>query len=103
MRGLLKPQIRQQIAYILWGILALAQGVPGSLAAGIGAGVFTGVAVATIAGHSRPAFAFGMELFAFAGSQGAELAFLSEVPEPIALVLVALARAFPHNVYALGA
>lgn len=46
------------------------------LAAGIGAGVYTGVAVATIAGHSRPAFAFGLELFAFAGSQGAELAFL---------------------------
>ncbi len=46
------------------------------LAAGIGAGVYTGIAVATIAGHSRPAFAFGLELFAFAGSQGAELAFL---------------------------
>ena len=46
------------------------------LAAGIGAGAYTGVAVATIAGHSRPAFAFGLELFAFAGSQGAELKFL---------------------------
>ena len=46
------------------------------LVAGIGAGVFTGIAVATIGGHSRPAFAFGMELFAFAGSQGAELKFL---------------------------
>ncbi|MEM7281956.1 MAG: MFS transporter, partial [Pseudomonadota bacterium] len=46
------------------------------LAAGIGAGVYTGIAVATIAGHSRPAFAFGLELFAFAGSQGAELKFL---------------------------
>ena len=46
------------------------------LAAGIGAGLFTGIAVATIGGHSRPAFAFGMELFAFAGSQGAELRFL---------------------------
>jgi predicted MFS family arabinose efflux permease len=46
------------------------------LAAGIGAGMYTGIAVATIAGHSRPAFAFGLELFAFAGSQGAELAFL---------------------------
>jgi predicted MFS family arabinose efflux permease len=46
------------------------------LAAGIGAGTYTGVAVATIAGHSRPAFAFGLELFAFAGSQGAELKFL---------------------------
>jgi predicted MFS family arabinose efflux permease len=46
------------------------------LAAGTGAGVYTGIAVATIGGHSRPAFAFGMELFAFAGSQGAELKFL---------------------------
>jgi predicted MFS family arabinose efflux permease len=46
------------------------------LIAGIGAGIYTGVAVATIAGHSRPAFAFGMELFAFAGSQGLELKFM---------------------------
>jgi predicted MFS family arabinose efflux permease len=46
------------------------------LIAGIGAGLYTGIAVATIGGHSRPAFAFGMELFAFAGSQGAELKFL---------------------------
>ena len=44
--------------------------------AGIGAGVYTGIAVATIGGHSRPAFAFGMELFAFAFSQAAELKFL---------------------------
>lgn len=46
------------------------------LAAGIGAGIYTGIAVATIAGHSRPAFAFGLELLAFAGSQGAELKFM---------------------------
>jgi len=46
------------------------------LVAGTGAGLYTGIAVATIGGHSRPAFAFGMELFAFAGSQGAELKFL---------------------------
>ena len=46
------------------------------LTAGIGAGVYTGIAVATIGGHSRPAFAFGMELFAFAFSQAAELKFL---------------------------
>ncbi len=46
------------------------------LLAGIGAGIYTGVAVATIAGHSRPAFAFGLELFAFAASQGLELKFL---------------------------
>lgn len=46
------------------------------LVAGIGAGIYTGIAVATIGGHSRPAFAFGMELFAFAASQGAELKLL---------------------------
>jgi predicted MFS family arabinose efflux permease len=46
------------------------------LFAGVGAGAYTGIAVATIGGHSRPAFAFGIELFAFAGSQGAELKFL---------------------------
>ena len=46
------------------------------LLAGVGAGIYTGIAVATIGGHSRPAFAFGLELFAFAGSQGAELKFL---------------------------
>lgn len=46
------------------------------LSAGIGAGVYTGIAVATIGGHSRPAFAFGLELFAFAFSQAAELKFL---------------------------
>jgi predicted MFS family arabinose efflux permease len=45
-------------------------------AAGIGAGVYTGIAVATIGGHSRPAFAFGLELFAFAFSQAGELKFL---------------------------
>ena len=46
------------------------------LAAGLGAGLYTGIAVATIGGHSRPAFAFGLELFAFAFSQAAELKFL---------------------------
>jgi predicted MFS family arabinose efflux permease len=46
------------------------------LVAGLGAGVYTGIAVATIGGHSRPAFAFGVELFAFGASQGGELAFL---------------------------
>jgi predicted MFS family arabinose efflux permease len=46
------------------------------LAAGIGSGIYTGIAVATIAGHSKPAFAFGLELFAFAGSQGATLKLL---------------------------
>ena len=46
------------------------------LTAGIGAGLYTGIAVATIGGHSRPAFAFGLELFAFAFSQAGELKFL---------------------------
>jgi predicted MFS family arabinose efflux permease len=46
------------------------------LMAGIGAGMYTGIAQATIAGHSRPAFAFSIELLAFAGSQGLELKFL---------------------------
>jgi len=46
------------------------------LVAGTGAGLYTGIAVATIGGHSRPAFAFGMELFAFAFSQAGELKFL---------------------------
>ena len=44
--------------------------------AGIGAGTFTGIAVATIGGHSRPAFAFAVELFAFAFTQAGELKFL---------------------------
>lgn len=46
------------------------------LLSGLGSGVYTGVAVATIGGHSRPAFAFAVELFAFAFSQAAELKFL---------------------------
>ncbi|MGI9204956.1 MAG: MFS transporter [Woeseiaceae bacterium] len=60
------------------------------LLAGIGSGVYTGIAVATIAGHSRPAFAFGVELFAFAASQGAELKFLPYLSmNGIYLVMVA--------------
>lgn len=50
------------------------------LVAGLGAGLFTGIAVATIGGHSRPAFAFALELFAFAFTQAGEawlLPFLS--------------------------
>jgi predicted MFS family arabinose efflux permease len=50
--------------------------LPLRLAAGVGAGLYTGIAVATIGGHSRPAFAFGLELFAFAFSQAGELKFL---------------------------
>ena len=60
------------------------------LAAGIGSGIYTGVAVATIAGHSRPAFAFSLELFAFAGSQGATLKLLPLLSiEGVYLVLIA--------------
>jgi predicted MFS family arabinose efflux permease len=60
------------------------------LMAGIGAGIFTGIAVATIGGHSRPAFAFSLELFAFAGSQGAELKLLPYLTiEGIYIVLIA--------------
>ena len=44
--------------------------------AGIGSGVYTGIAIATIAGHSRPAFAIALEIFFFAGSQAAEVKFL---------------------------
>lgn len=44
--------------------------------AGVGSGIYTGIAVATIGGHSRPAFAFSLEIFFFAGSQGAELKLL---------------------------
>ena len=60
------------------------------LAAGIGSGIYTGIAVATIAGHSRPAFAFSLEIFAFAGTQGAELKLLPYLSiEGIYLVLIA--------------
>ena len=60
------------------------------LLAGIGAGVYTGIAVATIGGHSRPAFAFGLELFAFAASQGLELKFLPYLSmEGIYIALIA--------------
>jgi len=60
------------------------------LAAGIGAGIYTGIAVATIGGHSRPAFAFGLELFAFAGTQGAEVKLLPYLSiEGIYMVLIA--------------
>lgn len=60
------------------------------LFAGIGAGAYTGIAVATIGGHSTPAFAFGLELFAFAGSQGAELKLLPYLSmEGIYIALIA--------------
>lgn len=41
--------------------------------AGIGSGAYTGIAIATLAGTSKPARAFNILLFSFAFSQGAEL------------------------------
>ena len=40
--------------------------------AGVGSGAYTAVAVATLAGTSKPARAFNILLFAFAFSQGGE-------------------------------
>ncbi len=44
--------------------------------AGTGSGIYTGVAVATLGGSSKPARAYNMMLFAFAFSQAAEMHFL---------------------------
>jgi predicted MFS family arabinose efflux permease len=44
--------------------------------AGIGSGIYTAVAVATLGGHSKPAFAYNMMLFAFAFSQALEMQVL---------------------------
>ncbi len=68
--------------------------------AGIGAGVYTGVAVATIGGHSRPAFAFSLELFAFAFSQAAELKFLPHLS--IEQMYMAFAASFFLGLLFLG-
>lgn len=46
------------------------------LFAGIGSGIYTAVAVATLGGSSRPALAFNMMLFAFAFSQALEMQVL---------------------------
>lgn len=48
-------------------------------AAGIGSGAFTAVAIATLAGTSKPARAFNILLFAFAFSQGGELYLLPKL------------------------
>jgi predicted MFS family arabinose efflux permease len=48
--------------------------------AGIGSGIYTAVAVATLGGTSRPARAFNMLLFAFAFSQALEMHFLPLLP-----------------------
>lgn len=44
--------------------------------AGIGSGIYTAVAVATLGGSSRPALAYNMMLFAFAFSQALEMQVL---------------------------
>ena len=44
--------------------------------AGIGSGIYTAVAVATLGGHSKPAFAYNLMLFAFAFSQALEMQVL---------------------------
>ncbi|MEM7282803.1 MAG: MFS transporter [Pseudomonadota bacterium] len=49
------------------------------LVAGIGSGIYTAVAVATLGAHSRPAFAFNLMLFAFVFSQTIELWFLQRL------------------------
>jgi len=48
-------------------------------AAGIGSGAFTAVAIATLAGTSKPARAFNILLFSFAFSQGGELFLLPKL------------------------
>jgi predicted MFS family arabinose efflux permease len=47
--------------------------------AGIGSGAYTGIAIATLAGTSKPARAFNILLFSFAFSQGGELWFLPKM------------------------
>jgi predicted MFS family arabinose efflux permease len=49
------------------------------LVAGIGGGVYTAVAIATLAGTSKPARAFNILLFAFAFSQAGELYVLPKL------------------------
>jgi predicted MFS family arabinose efflux permease len=49
------------------------------LIAGIGSGVYTAVAIATLGGSSRPARAFNILLFAFAFSQAGELYVLPKL------------------------
>ena len=44
--------------------------------AGIGSGIYTAVAVATLGGSSKPAFAYNLMLFAFAFSQALEMQIL---------------------------
>ena len=50
------------------------------LFAGIGSGIYTAVAVATLGGSSKPAMAYNMMLFAFAFSQALEMQVLPLLP-----------------------
>lgn len=50
------------------------------LGAGIGSGIYTAVAVATLGGSSKPALAYNMMLFAFAFSQALEMQVLPLLP-----------------------
>ena len=47
--------------------------------AGIGSGIYTSVAIATLGGTARPARAFNMMLFAFAFTQAAEMQVLPQM------------------------
>ena len=49
------------------------------LIAGIGSGIYTAVAIATLGGTSKPARAFNLMLFAFAFSQALEMYFLPQL------------------------
>ena len=50
--------------------------------AGVGSGAYTAIAVATLAGTSKPARAFNILLFSFAFSQGGELYLLPKLSMP---------------------
>ncbi|MEM9254782.1 MAG: MFS transporter [Pseudomonadota bacterium] len=68
------------IAIAANGLCMVVQTYEGTLVlrsiAGVGSGVYTAVAIATLAGTARPARAFNILLFAFAFSQGGELLIL---------------------------
>ena len=79
--------------YLVLGAAAIAMGANGLCVvmlsyeetlwlrffAGIGSGAYTGIAIATLAGTSKPARAFNILLFSFAFSQGGELWLLPKM------------------------
>jgi len=79
--------------YLVLGAAAIAMGANGlcmvmlsyeetlwlRFIAGIGSGAYTGIAIATLAGTSKPARAFNILLFSFAFSQGGELWLLPKM------------------------